>query len=162
VLCVLDNSATAMTGFQPHPGTGQTASGQPGTEVDVESVCKALGLPYSIVDPYDLAATQEALYDALQQGGGVRVLIFRRVCALVQGRKGGHPYRMQVDSEACRGEDCGCNRFCSRVFRCPGLVFDEDKGVAVIDEVTCVGCGVCAQSCPAGAVIARSREEVAA
>jgi indolepyruvate ferredoxin oxidoreductase alpha subunit len=162
VLCVLDNSATAMTGFQPHPGTGQTASGQPGSKVDVESVCQALGLPYRIVDPYDLAATQEALYDALQESGGLRVLILRRVCALVQGRQGGHPYRMRIDGEACRGEECGCNRFCSRVFRCPGLVFDEAKGVAAIDEVTCVGCGVCAQICPAGAIVAQPKEEVAA
>jgi indolepyruvate ferredoxin oxidoreductase alpha subunit len=162
VLCVLDNSATAMTGFQPHPGTGQTASGQPGAQVDVESVCKAMGLSCRIVDPYDLGATQEALYDALQEGGGVRVLIFSRVCALVQGRQGGHPYRMQIDHDACRGEACGCNRFCSRVFRCPGLVFDEATGVAAIDEVTCVGCGVCAQICPAGAILAQPREEAAA
>ncbi len=162
VLCVLDNSATAMTGFQPHPGTGQTASGQPGTQVDVVAVCRALGLPYQIVDPYDLAATQEALYDALQEGGGLKVLIFRRVCALVQGRQGGHPYRMRVDADACRGEACGCNRFCSRVFRCPGLVFDEKAGVAAIDEVTCVGCGVCAQICPAGAILAEPREEAKA
>ncbi|KMY67772.1 indolepyruvate ferredoxin oxidoreductase [Desulfocarbo indianensis] len=162
VLCVLDNSATAMTGFQPHPGTGRTATGQPGKQVAVESVCQALGLPYAIVDPYDLAATQEALYDALQQGGGVRVLIFRRLCALVQGRQGGHPYRMRVDAEACRGENCGCNRFCSRVFRCPGLTFDQAGGAAVIDEVTCVGCGVCAQICPAGAILAEPRKEAAA
>lgn len=162
VLCVLDNSATAMTGFQPHPGTGRTATGQPGKQVAVESVCQALGLPHAIVDPYDLAATQEALYDALQQGGGVRVLIFRRLCALVQGRQGGHPYRMRVDAEACRGENCGCNRFCSRVFRCPGLTFDQASGAAVIDEVTCVGCGVCAQICPAGAILAEPRKEAAA
>ncbi len=162
VLCVLDNSATAMTGFQPHPGTGQTASGQGGCKVDVESMCQALGLSYRIVDPYDLTATQEALYDALQEGGGLRVLIFRRVCALVQGRQGGHPYRMQIDQEACRGQECGCNRFCSRVFRCPGLVFDEASGVAAVDEVTCVGCGVCAQICPAGAIVAQPKEEVAA
>jgi indolepyruvate ferredoxin oxidoreductase alpha subunit len=162
VLCVLDNSATAMTGFQPHPGTGQTASGQPGAQVNVESICEAMGLPYRIVDPYDLAGTQEALYDALQEGGGLRVLIFRRVCALVQGRRGGHPYRMKIDQDACRGEQCGCNRFCSRVFRCPGLVFDEENGVAAIDEVTCVGCGVCAQICPAGAILAQPREEAAA
>ncbi|MGD9124947.1 MAG: thiamine pyrophosphate-dependent enzyme, partial [Desulfarculaceae bacterium] len=60
VLAVLDNSATAMTGFQPHPGTGDTASGQPGIAVDVEAVCRALDLPYKVVDPYDLAGTQEA------------------------------------------------------------------------------------------------------
>ncbi len=157
VLVILDNSATAMTGFQPHPGTGDTASGQPGTRIDVEDICRALGVPYQVVDPYDLAATQLALYQALQEGGGVRVLIFRRLCALIQGRRGGHPYRMRVESQLCRGGECGCDRFCTRVFRCPGLVFDQDKGCAVIDEVVCVGCGVCAQICPAGAIQARER-----
>jgi indolepyruvate ferredoxin oxidoreductase alpha subunit len=161
VLVVLDNSATAMTGFQPHPGTGQTAMGETGATVDVEDVCRGLGLPYSVVDPYDLAATQEALYDALQTGGGVRVLIFRRLCALVQGKRGGHPYVMSVDPALCRGEDCGCHRYCTRVFRCPGLVFDQDSGRATVDEVVCVGCGVCAQICPAGAIVASPKEAAA-
>jgi indolepyruvate ferredoxin oxidoreductase alpha subunit len=48
------------------------------------------------------------------------------------------------------------------VFRCPGLVFDEQTGVAKVDEVVCVGCGVCAQICPAGAIKVQAREEVAA
>ena len=162
VLVVLDNSATAMTGFQPHPGTGETATGREGTRVDVESVCRALDLPCRVVDPYDLAATQEALYEALQQGGGLRVLIFRRLCSLVQGKQGGHPYVMSVDRDLCRGDACGCNSFCSRVFRCPGLVFDEKTKTARIDEVVCVGCGVCAQICPSGAIKAEAKKEVAA
>jgi len=161
VMVVLDNSATAMTGFQPHPGTGSTAMGQAGTAVDVEQICAGLGLPYTVLDPYDLEATQEALYDALQIGGGLRVLIFRRACALVQNKRGGHPWRMSVDPELCRGEECGCHRFCTRVFRCPGLVFDQATGKTVLDEVVCVGCGVCAQICPAGAIKARPKEATA-
>lgn len=161
VLAVLDNSATAMTGFQPHPGTGDTATGQ-GSQVPVESVLEAFDVPYEIVDPYDLAATQKAVYQAAQGGGGVRALILRRVCALVQNKQGGHPYKMSVDAEACRGQDCGCNKFCSRVFRCPGLIFDEASGKAAIDEVVCVGCGVCAQVCPAGAIKATPKGEEAA
>lgn len=158
VLVVLDNSATAMTGFQPHPGTGETATGAPGTQVDVERLCRGLGLAVTVVDPYDLAATQRVLYEAVQDPSpGVKVLVFRRLCALVQGRRGGHPYRMRIDQAACRGADCGCNRFCSRVFRCPGLVFDHQRGVAAIDEVVCVGCGVCAQICPAGAILAEPK-----
>ncbi|MCB2188078.1 MAG: 4Fe-4S binding protein [Deltaproteobacteria bacterium] len=158
VLVVMDNSATAMTGFQPHPGTGQTAVGEEGQRVDPEDVCRALGFPVTVVDPYDLAATQDALYQALQQGGGVRVLVFRRLCALVQNKRGGHPYEMSVDQERCRGEECGCHRFCTRVFRCPGLGFDEALGKAVIDPVVCVGCGVCAQICPAGAIQATPKQ----
>jgi indolepyruvate ferredoxin oxidoreductase alpha subunit len=70
---------------------------------------------------------------------------------------------MEVDAELCRGSNCGCNRFCSRVFKCPGLSFDPVNNRAVIDEVVCVGCGVCAQICPAGAIraISRDREAVA-
>jgi len=157
VLVVLDNSATAMTGFQPHPGTGRTASGMPGTEVNVEQVVKGLGLDYRVVDPYDLESAQEALYEALQRKG-LKVLIFRRLCALVQGREGGHPYRIEIDEGLCRGGDCGCNRFCSRVFKCPGLNFDRKNNRAVIDEVVCVGCGVCSRICPAGAIKAVAKE----
>ncbi|ADK84256.1 Indolepyruvate ferredoxin oxidoreductase [Desulfarculus baarsii DSM 2075] len=166
LLCILDNAATAMTGFQPHPATGQTATGRPGGQISLESVLDGLGVPYRITDPYDLAATQQTIYDALLDKGGARALILRRACALVQNKRGGHPYVMSVDQSVCRGEECGCNRFCSRVFRCPGLIFDEAAGKARIDEVVCAGCGVCAQICPAGAIKAelkdQSRKEAAA
>ncbi|MCA1905058.1 MAG: 4Fe-4S binding protein, partial [Desulfarculus sp.] len=158
---ILDNSATAMTGFQPHPGTGLTASGQAGQAVELEQVCRGLGLTVEVADPYDLEATQAAIYNAVRQGG-LKVLILRRVCALVQGRRGGHPYKMRIDPAKCRGEACGCNRFCSRVFRCPGLYYDEKSGRAAIDEVVCVGCGVCRQICPAGAILAEGEGEAAA
>lgn len=161
LLIILDNSATAMTGFQPHPGTGLTASGQAGQAVELEKVCQALGLTVEVADPYDLEATQAAIYNAVRQGG-LKVLILRRVCALVQGRRGGHPFKMRIDTAKCRGEACGCNRFCSRVFRCPGLYYDEKAGRAAIDEVVCVGCGVCRQICPAGAILAEGEGEAAA
>jgi len=161
LLIILDNSATAMTGFQPHPGTGLTAQGDCGQAVELEGVLRGLGVGFAVVDPYDLEETQEAVYRALQEGG-LRALIFRRVCALVQNRRGGHPWRMSIDADKCRGEACGCHRFCSRVFRCPGLYFDQAQGRAAIDEVVCVGCGVCQGICPAGAIIASPREEAAA
>ena len=161
VLIVLDNSATAMTGFQPHPGTGQTATGRPGVTVDPQVMLGAMGVPCQVVDPYDLEATQKLLHDTFQAGGGLRALIFRRVCSLVQGRQGGHPYNMEVDPSLCRGADCGCHNFCTRVFRCPGLVPDPATGGARVDPVVCVGCGVCAQLCPAGAIQARPKEVAA-
>jgi len=83
----------------------------------------------------------------------VRVLISRRKCALVQARQEKAAYRMRVDSERCLGESCGCNRLCTRVFQCPGLAWDSASGVARIDEVVCSGCGVCADICPASAII---------
>jgi indolepyruvate ferredoxin oxidoreductase alpha subunit len=151
LLVILDNSATAMTGFQPHPGTGKTAMGDQTDSVDMEALCSSLGAEVRVEDPYRLQRTTRAIYELLQKQG-LRVLILRRKCALVQGREGGFPYHMEVDPGKCLGENCGCGRYCTRIFRCPGLVFDEEKGKARIDEVICVGCGVCSEICPQEAV----------
>jgi len=152
-MLILDNSATAMTGFQPHPGTGTNALGEPTAAVDIEALCRALGVRVEVTDPFDLQGTAEKLLDLMADEGGVRVLISRRKCALVQARQEKAAYRMRVDSERCLGESCGCNRLCTRVFQCPGLAWDSASGVARIDEVVCSGCGVCADICPASAII---------
>jgi indolepyruvate ferredoxin oxidoreductase alpha subunit len=151
LLLVLDNSATAMTGFQPHPGTGTTAMGQHTEPVDVEELCRALRVDVSVADPYDMIGTAETLYELMGKSGP-RVLVLKRKCALVQGREEGFPYRMEVDQERCLGEACGCGRYCTRVFRCPGLIWDSENEKARIDEVICVGCGICADVCPQGAI----------
>ena len=161
LLIVLDNSATAMTGFQPHPGTGFSASGELAQVVDIEAVCRSVGAKVEVVDPYDLKTSTETIYRLLQEDEGVRVLIMRRKCALVQRREGGFPYRMEIDPEKCRGEDCGCDRYCTRVFRCPGLIWDRETGKSSIDQVICVGCGVCADICPEGAIVREKVENAA-
>jgi indolepyruvate ferredoxin oxidoreductase alpha subunit len=152
-LIVLDNSATAMTGFQPHPGTGSTALGEPTQAVDIEALCRSLGIRVEVTDPFDLKGTQQKLLDLMDDGGGVRVLISRQKCALVRAREEKAAFKVHVDQEKCLGENCGCARLCTRVFQCPGLAWDTEKGAAVIDEVLCSGCGVCADVCPASAII---------
>ena len=41
---LLDNSITAMTGGQDHPGTGRTLRGEPTHKVDYEQICRAVGV----------------------------------------------------------------------------------------------------------------------
>ena len=155
LLLILDNSATAMTGFQPHPGTGTNAIGDRVEPIDIEAVCRSLGVDVTSADPYDTEETARIIYDLIKRTGP-RVLVLRRKCALVQGREGGFPYKMRVDQERCKGEECGCGRYCTRIFRCPGLIWDEPVQKAKVDEVICVGCGICATVCPHNAII---REE---
>jgi indolepyruvate ferredoxin oxidoreductase alpha subunit len=157
VLLLLDNSATAMTGFQPHPGTGRTATGKEAPVLDLKVICEALGAKVEVADPFDLQGTTEKMLKLLQDKQGVKALILRRECALVRGKKQKKLYKVEVHQERCLGEACGCNRLCTRVFRCPGLYWDTATGKADIDEAICTGCGVCAEICPASAI----RKEVA-
>ena len=153
VLLLLDNSATAMTGFQPHPGTGRTAFGEQAPVVDIPALCKALGAKVEIQDPFDLKATTEAICRLMQDDEGVKVLVLKQVCALVRGKEQKALFNVRVDPERCIGESCGCDRLCTRVFKCPGLVWDAGIGKTRIDEAICTGCGVCAEICPQSAIL---------
>jgi indolepyruvate ferredoxin oxidoreductase alpha subunit len=156
LLLILDNSATAMTGFQPHPGTGTTAMETATEPVDVEALCGSLKVHVETADPYHMRDTAKTLY-RLMKMDGPRVLVLRRKCALVQKREEGFPYLMEVDPDKCLGEQCGCGRYCTRIFRCPGLIWDKEKGKARIDDVICVGCGICTEICPQKAIRMEAR-----
>jgi indolepyruvate ferredoxin oxidoreductase alpha subunit len=153
ILVILDNSATAMTGFQPHPGTGVTAMGEPTKVVDMEALCCSLGANVEVCDPFDLKGTTATLLKMMSEGGGVRVVIMRRQCELVRAKKEKPPYKVYVDPNKCIGEACGCDRLCTRVFLCPGLTWDKKAGKSKVDDVVCSGCGVCVDVCPQGAII---------
>jgi indolepyruvate ferredoxin oxidoreductase alpha subunit len=155
---VLDNSATAMTGFQPHPGIGVNAQGNPATQVSIEEVCRGLGFHVEIADPFAVDEAVEALYDLMQRDEA-SILILRRTCGLVASRQKKKD-KVTVNQDKCKGDECGCARFCTRTFGCPALIWDQNKQRATVDEVVCTGCGVCAYLCPQGAIEVQKAEEL--
>lgn len=157
-LVVLDNSGTAMTGFQPHPGLDHDVMGMDAPAIDIERVCRAIGADVEICDPFDVKATEMMLLGSLKKKDQTRVVILRQVCALSPARRGRKLYRMSVNESICLGQNCGCNNMCTRVLRCPGIFWDAKNKTAKIDEVLCAGCGVCASVCPSGAI--QKSEEV--
>ena len=150
-LVVLDNSGTAMTGFQPHPGSEEDAAGNAVPAMDIGRIAEAMGANVEQSDPFEVAATQKKLL-ALLEKGGVNVFILKQACALGPEKKGRKLFDVSVVEEACLGENCGCNKLCTRVFKCPGLKWDPKNKTARIDEVICSGCGMCASICPSGAI----------
>lgn len=154
ILAILDNDATAMTGFQPHPGTGVKATGELGEKVSIEALCRSLEVNVEVCDPFDIKKTTATLLKLMAGVGGTQVVIMRRECELVRARRDRKKlYQMYVEPNRCIGDACGCNRLCTRLFSCPGLVWDREAGKAKIDDAVCAGCGLCADICPQGAII---------
>lgn len=145
VFLVMDNSWTAMTGHQPDPGTGVTATGEPAKILRIEDIARACGVEFiKVVDPFDLKATQAALEEALKFDG-FAVVVARRVCTLqAQRQKKFVGKRIVVSPEKCTS----CKLCVS--FGCPAITFKDKKGG--IDTILCNGCGMCAQVCPTGAL----------
>jgi indolepyruvate ferredoxin oxidoreductase alpha subunit len=156
-IVVLDNSGTAMTGFQPHPGLPVDVAGNEAPAIDIAKVCEAIGAVVRISDPFDIEKTQQTLFE-LFEIKGLKVLVLKQMCALSPEKKAQKMFDVSVDETICIGQNCGCNQLCTRIFKCPGLNWDKDKRVSRIDEVICSGCGVCASICPSGAI---RRKEVA-
>ena len=140
-LVVLDNSTTAMTGHQPHPGVGRTMMGQAVGKIDIEAVLRGIGLTtVETVDPLDLATSISCVKRVAAQPG-VKAIIFRSPCAVLIKAKGA----AFVEPEKCTR----CQR-CIKALGCPGLTLRE--GRAAIEPSLCTGCGLCVQVCPAHAI----------
>lgn len=149
---ILDNETTAMTGHQPHPGTGLTALGEESPVTSHESICRSLDIKTIIQDPFELDEATQAAYGLLQDEG-VKVLIFRHPCELEEARKREVEVTVSVDDEKCIGDSCGCARFVTRAFNCPGITWSPERDACLIDETVCTGCGLCADLCPGDAIV---------
>ena len=141
-LVILDNSTTAMTGHQPHPGTGLTMMGEAVEAVDMERVLRGIGVEtVETVNPLDLPLAVETVRRVADLPG-LKAVIFRYPC-IVKCRPTGA--RARVDTEKC----IGCKK-CIRELGCPGVVWKEGK--ASIDPGLCTGCTLCQQVCPVQAI----------
>ena len=149
-LVVLDNEVTAMTGHQPSPAFNpqidERAAMAGMTPIDIEAVCKALGVPFvRTVNPKQIKKLRDAIAEALDFDG-LAVVIAKEPCPLhnkKQGKAGKVVFT--IDKEKCT--EC---RTCLTEYGCPA--FQPENGRIVIDPAQCAGCAVCVQVCPAHAI----------
>jgi len=153
-LFILDNSATAMTGLQPHPGTGELAGGKQGKRLSIEEIVRGIGVEdIKVVNQFQIKDAIKVFKSSIEYKG-VSVVICRQPCVLItKGRykKEGKRFALYyIDEEKCDG----CF-ICSKKLGCPAII--QNTEVAQILPESCVGCGVCAQICPHDAI--EKREE---
>lgn len=141
ILVVLDNSTTAMTGHQPHPGTGRTVMGEIVQKIHIEQVLRGIGVTeVETVNPLDLKESVTCV-QKMAEKSGVRAIIFKSPCIAVT--KPDAPLR--VSSDKC----IGCKK-CIKELGCPAIILNN--GNVCINSSMCTGCGLCRQVCPADAI----------
>ena len=147
-IIILDNSITGMTGHQQNPTTGYNIKGDPAGKIDLETLCRAMGIRrVRVVDPYDLKGVDQAVKEELA-AEAPSVILSRRPCALLKYVKHNPPFK--VDADKCKG----C-KACMKI-GCPAISIRNGK--ACVDNTLCVGCGVCAQLCAVDALKGVSEE----
>lgn len=140
---ILDNSTTGMTGHQDHAATGKTLMGEPTYAINIEELCKAIGVKHvTVVDAFDTEKLEKVLKEETAREE-VSVIITKAPCVLLKGNV--FPYKCRPVSEKCK--KCG---LCLKP-GCPALTKAED-GTVVIDETMCNGCGLCMQLCKFDAI----------
>jgi indolepyruvate ferredoxin oxidoreductase alpha subunit len=145
VIAVLDNSTTAMTGGQPHPGMGLSISGSPAEKISIVRVLESLGITEIVrVNPFDHEKAQNAAAGLIKKDG-VRVIVFEAPCIMV-GRPG---MALGIDAEKCTR----C-KLCITKLGCPAISCDQSS--VSIDRSLCTGCGICKSVCPSLAIGAAS------
>ena len=152
-VCILDNSTTAMTGHQPHPGTGVTMMGEIVEKVSIPKILEAVGVkPIIEVDPFDQEKAVAAVKEA-DAAPGVSAIIFKSPCISIAGKLGyKFPGTKSVDKEKC----IGCRK-CINELGCPALSLStktnsKGKQLVEVDKSLCTGCGLCAGVCPVKAI----------
>lgn len=140
-LIILDNSTTAMTGHQPHPGTGRTMMGELVQKINIEAVLRGIGITtVETVNPLDHKAAVSCV-KCTADLPGVKAIIFKSPCIAIDKPEA----PLFVEEESC----ISCKK-CIRELGCPALVIQNNK--VTIDASLCTGCTLCAQLCPTGAI----------
>ncbi len=144
-----ENTVTAMTGFQPHPGSGVTLAGEKTAPVNVPKLAESMGISYRVVNPYDIKQCRDALEAAVKEEGP-SLIVSSMPCYLLSTRRGQkvfEPREVKVNEERCNG----C-MICINDFGCPAISYHKDKKKVSIDQMICVGCGLCVDVCKRGAI----------
>ena len=127
-----------MTGHQDHAATGKTLKGEDTYAIDLEQLCKAIGVPEVVtINAFDVSSLEKKIKESVN-GNVLTVIIAKAPCALLKGQK--FPFVCKTNSENCK--KCG---MCLKI-GCPAITKNTD-GTIKINQTMCNGCGLCTNYC---------------
>ncbi len=146
-LMILDNSTTAMTGHQPHPGVDMGNLNLSGYgRVSIEEVVKAIGVKHvRVIKPFKIRKSIEAIKEAVAYEG-VSVVISKEICTLYAKSLKQLKVRPFQVTDKCKD-----HKDCITSLGCPAFYIEAER--VKIEPDLCVGCAVCAQICPENAIL---------
>ncbi|UCE12861.1 MAG: indolepyruvate ferredoxin oxidoreductase subunit alpha [Candidatus Heimdallarchaeota archaeon] len=160
MLLVVDNSATAMTGFQPNPSSFVSHSSI--QSLAIEDAVRGLGVEFmATIDAYNPKESIKIMKEAINHEG-VSVIVSKGECVIQYNRREGLPKdTYYIETDRC----VGCYA-CVHMIACPAIMWsdrittEEGKPVPVIDQSLCTRCGLCKEVCPYNVIVKRDAEEV--
>jgi len=100
VLVILDNSTTAMTGHQEHPGTGRKLNHEPTNKVILEDLARSVGVRrVFVIEPRVGSNDFESVLDESLRLNELSVIIARRPCILIARQLKDYAQRCEGDSK---------------------------------------------------------------
>lgn len=138
---ILDNSITGMTGHQDNPTTGYTIKKEPTKQVNLITLCKAVGVDRIVVaDPFDVKNFEKVVKEEVA-ADEPSVIIAQRPCALLK--------TVKYTGHCHVSDNCKKCKMCMKL-GCPAISWDGEN--IKIDTTQCNGCGLCVNVCPFGAI----------
>lgn len=140
IVVILDNSTTAMTGNQPHPGTGKNMMTDIISKVDIYKLVQSLGVEEVVrCNPFIYKEALNTVKQMLPKKG-VRVILYQAPCiAIAKGEA------IMINSKKCT--NC---KLCMKKLGCPAIT--GTNSTPIIDQSLCTGCGLCVNVCKFNAI----------
>jgi indolepyruvate ferredoxin oxidoreductase alpha subunit len=166
-IIILDNHATAMTGFQEHPATGFTIRGEPTERLDFVALARSVGIKnIRVTNPWDLEEIDRVIAEETAKDEP-SLIINQGPCAMLRKEIKEYHDPYAIDQNKCTG----C-RTCLNL-GCPAISWNpvegekavsargkKRRGFSSIEKTLCPGCGLCIQVCKFGAIHPMGQEVI--